>query len=262
MAKPSTAKRHHQPVGQPARLPGRQHAHRNGEATATISVDSVSDRVGSQALGDQPRHRQVARRSSRRNRRAACRRARRANCSKIGRSRPSLLRTAAICCAVASSPAMIAAGSPGARRSRKNTNTATTTMTGMVASSRRRCRRSWLSHLARGRCRTSARPYFLPMFQNTDQARCSARCRRGGRRDRRSAAIPLAERDVDHLLDGARLQVARDLLLLLVGLGEARRRCAASRSWRRTASRTGPCRRRHRSRCAGSGWPRRPRPRW
>jgi hypothetical protein len=37
---------------------------------------------------------------------------------------------------VASSPAMIAAGSPGASRSRKNTKIATTAMTGMVASSR------------------------------------------------------------------------------------------------------------------------------
>jgi hypothetical protein len=54
-----------------------------------------------------------------------------------GRSRPSFARTAAIASAVASSPAMIAAGSPGASRSKKNTNTATTTITGIVARSRR-----------------------------------------------------------------------------------------------------------------------------
>ena len=66
------------------------------------------------------------RRSRRRGRPAAGPRARRANCSTTGRSRPSLARTAAIASAVASSPAMIAAGSPGAKRSRKNTNTATT----------------------------------------------------------------------------------------------------------------------------------------
>jgi len=58
------------------------------------------------------------------------------NCSSIGRSRPSLARIASMSCVVASSPAMIAAGSPGAMRSRKKTKTATTAITGMVASSR------------------------------------------------------------------------------------------------------------------------------
>ena len=59
------------------------------------------------------------------------------NCSTSGRSRPSLARTAAMASLVASSPAMIAAGSPGARRSRKKTNSATTAITGRVANRRR-----------------------------------------------------------------------------------------------------------------------------
>jgi len=59
------------------------------------------------------------------------------NCSTNGRSRPSFMRTASIASVVASSPAMIAAGSPGARRSRKNTNSATTAITGRVANRRR-----------------------------------------------------------------------------------------------------------------------------
>ena len=105
--------------------------------TATSSVASVSDTVGSSRCA-------ISRLTGRLEKievpKSPCvmPTSHSANCSRIGRSRPSLLRTWAICRDVASSPAMMAAGSPGASRSRKNTNTATTTMTGMVASSRRR----------------------------------------------------------------------------------------------------------------------------
>ena len=60
------------------------------------------------------------------------------NWVKIGSSRPSRLRIAATCSALALSPAMIAAGSPGVRRSIRNTSTATISITGAVASRRRR----------------------------------------------------------------------------------------------------------------------------
>jgi hypothetical protein len=55
-----------------------------------------------------------------------------------GRSSPSEARICAICCSVAWSPAMIAAGSPGAIYSRLNTNSATNPITGIVATTRRR----------------------------------------------------------------------------------------------------------------------------
>jgi hypothetical protein len=60
------------------------------------------------------------------------------NCVKIGWSRPRLLRIAATCSEFALSPAITAAGSPGVSRSIRNTNTATISITGKVASRRRR----------------------------------------------------------------------------------------------------------------------------
>ena len=59
------------------------------------------------------------------------------NCSRIGRLSPSLSRISAIWPAVALSPAMIAAGSPGVSRSIRNTKIATIASTGTVASRRR-----------------------------------------------------------------------------------------------------------------------------
>jgi hypothetical protein len=56
----------------------------------------------------------------------------------IGSSSPRRLRIWAICSVVALSPAMMAAGSDGVRRSIRNTSTATISITGMVASSLRR----------------------------------------------------------------------------------------------------------------------------
>src|SRR5258706_5312456 len=55
------------------------------------------------------------------------------NCARIGRSRPSSVRMRAIWSVLAASPARIAAGSPGARRSKRNTSTATISRTGTVA---------------------------------------------------------------------------------------------------------------------------------
>ena len=60
------------------------------------------------------------------------------NCSIIGRSRPSWLRICATCSVVALSPAMIAAGSDGVSRSIRKMKTATTSITGIVPSSRRK----------------------------------------------------------------------------------------------------------------------------
>src|SRR5688572_533504 len=57
------------------------------------------------------------------------------NCTTIGRSRPRPARICSICSALAASPAMIAAGSPGVRRSSANTSTATMSSTGIVESS-------------------------------------------------------------------------------------------------------------------------------
>ncbi|MBA7482925.1 hypothetical protein ES707_18429 [subsurface metagenome] len=59
------------------------------------------------------------------------------NCSIIGRSRPSWPRILATCSALALSPAMIAAGSDGVRRSIRKMKTATTSITGIAPSSRR-----------------------------------------------------------------------------------------------------------------------------
>src|SRR5262249_41575027 len=55
------------------------------------------------------------------------------NCCVMGRSRPSRARIWATCSDVALSPAMMAAGSPAVRRSRRKTKSATTVITGMVA---------------------------------------------------------------------------------------------------------------------------------
>ena len=60
-----------------------------------------------------------------------------ANCCSKGRSSPRLLRMRAMFSAVALSPAMMAAGSPGARCSKEKTKTPTTTMTGTTPSRRR-----------------------------------------------------------------------------------------------------------------------------
>ena len=60
------------------------------------------------------------------------------NCVKIGWSSPSRLRIVGDLLGLALSPAMIAAGSPGVSRSMRKTRTATISITGMVAASRRR----------------------------------------------------------------------------------------------------------------------------
>ena len=105
-------------------------------ATATNRVDSVSASVGSSRCAIS---RVTARLEKIETPRSPCARphTQTTNCSTIGRSSPSLARTAAIASLVASSPAMIAAGSPGAKRSRKKTNSATTAMTGTTANRRR-----------------------------------------------------------------------------------------------------------------------------
>ncbi len=59
------------------------------------------------------------------------------NCFQIGSSRPSFWRICAMLSGVALSPAMIAAGSPGARWSSRNTNSATMAITGSIESRRR-----------------------------------------------------------------------------------------------------------------------------
>ncbi len=59
------------------------------------------------------------------------------NCFQMGSSSPSAVRICAMFCGVALSPAMMAAGSPGARCSSRNTNIATIAITGSMESRRR-----------------------------------------------------------------------------------------------------------------------------
>ena len=105
--------------------------------TATISVVSASESVGSTrwlisfSTGSLEKIEMP---------RSPCSTAetQRKNCTGSGSSSPSCLRMPAICSAVALSPAMIAAGSPGERCSSRNTNTATMPITSTVEASRRR----------------------------------------------------------------------------------------------------------------------------
>src|SRR5262245_20969681 len=136
---------------------------------------------------------------------------------------------------------MMATGSPGASRKRKNTNTATTTMTGMVAMSRRRINTVMCSpaQLLPSRC-------FCPcgarraVTREADKAQPAARPQATlslcnvPKHDEAGVGhdtvqpvgavgehgVPLPERNVDHLVHGTRLQLARDLGLLLVLLGK------------------------------------------
>src|SRR6266849_4085124 len=99
---------------------------------------------------------------------------------------------------------MTAAGSPGVRRSRPKTTSATTAMTGMVAASRRIRRGSSYLPLDRDvpveTCRERQHPpHVLPV--------------RGGLR-------VLAPRDVGHFIVGERLHLLRDLPALR-GVGGA-----------------------------------------
>src|SRR5688572_16916387 len=129
------------------------------------------------------------------------------NCSQIGRSSPSLCRIPSMAAGVASSPAITAAGSPGVRCSRRKTKSATTTITGMVASRRLRMYAvtGWKSD------RTESRPSLLVDIPHG---------RYRGRDDHSGDPVgaigdgiaPLRERDVGHLVVGAPRQVHRDLL--------------------------------------------------
>src|SRR5258707_8802402 len=118
------------------------------------------------------------------------------NCSQMGLSRPSLCRIASMAAGVASSPAMIAAGSPGVRCSSRKTKSATITITGTVAARR------------------------LRMYPVTSLLVDVPH--RGHRRRRDHAGnpvgavgdgiAPLGERDVGHLIVGAPRQFDRELL--------------------------------------------------
>ena len=76
-----------------------------------------------------------------------------------GWSSPSLARIFATSSAVARSPAMIAAGSPGAKCSSAKTNTVTTTITGTAASSRRIRKTCMMSPKARATRQDPARAH-------------------------------------------------------------------------------------------------------
>src|SRR5262245_62139008 len=151
---------------------------------------------------------------------------------------------------------MMATGSPGASRKRKNTNTATTTMTGMVANRRRRINALMCSPARSlpSRC-LSPCGACLHCDATTANRQGPAPPRApgphpGGPRGRRGGqtlflrnvpehdetgvghntvqpvgaigehGVPLPERNIDHLVHGARLQLASDLGLLLVLLGK------------------------------------------
>src|SRR5690606_28623295 len=140
------------------------------------------------------------------------------NCSGIGRSRPRSARIAAITSAVAWSPARIAAGSPGLRRSIRKTKMATTPMTGMAATRRDRIRRSIVYRL---RSRAAAILLLLHVPQDEGRARQQADnlLAVGG------GLEIFAQRDVVHHFIGALLHRRGDFLLLgrigLAGIGIA-----------------------------------------
>src|SRR6185503_7830810 len=122
------------------------------------------------------------------------------NWTRIGRSRPSSARMRAICSVLAASPARIAAGSPGARRSSRKTRTATISSTGRVASSLRAIKEIKLKE----------KSVFLQVPVEIaglveQAADVLARRERG---------VELAQRHVRPDLEGARLDLLGELLLL------------------------------------------------
>src|SRR5258706_8189822 len=127
------------------------------------------------------------------------------NCTRIGRSRPSSARMRAIWSVLAASPARIAAGSPGARRSMRNTSTATISSTGRVASS--------LRAIKEIKPKKKSVLLQVPVEVAGLVEEAGDVLARGERR------IEFAERHVGADLERARLDLLGELLLLrLVGL--------------------------------------------
>src|SRR5574341_1175303 len=148
------------------------------------------------------------------------------NCRAMGWLRPSFSRMSATSWAVALSPAMIAAGSPAVRRSRRKTKRATIAMTGIVARTRRPMYGSIRGEPGGARPRGRRAPpgfrcgrLFLDLdvpeyrHRGLDQAGHVLPHRRG--------AVPLAERDVGRVLRQAHLDRLGDGFLL-GGVGRAR----------------------------------------
>src|SRR5262245_44802588 len=130
-----------------------------------------------------------------------------ANCSMIGSFSPSRSRISAICAAVALSPAMIAAGSPGVRRSIRNTKIATIASTGTVARIRRATKASMR---ATGR----PPPQALLALADVPEERRGALQKALDVVAVRDRLIPLAEIGVRADLERARLDLVRELGLL------------------------------------------------
>src|ERR1051326_2928822 len=128
------------------------------------------------------------------------------NCWKIGFSSPSLPRISATCSTVAVSPAITAAGSPGVRRSIRNTTTATVASTGTADSSR------WAMKVSIGL--TAARTSPLVLAHAPEQRR-----RRGDPAAEPVLAVgerlvPLPDPHVGADFERPQLDLLGDLLLL------------------------------------------------
>ena len=134
---------HQRAVEPAAEAPGGDHAERDRDHHREHDGQRGERQRRLEALADQRASPASCRSTTGRGRRCSRWPAQMPNCTGIERSRPRLARIAAICSLLAASPARIAAGSPGVRRSIRNTSTATTSSTGIVASSRRAMK--WIS---------------------------------------------------------------------------------------------------------------------
>src|SRR5262249_39652171 len=124
-------------------------------------------------------------------------------CCGTDRSRPKVVRIRAICSVDAASPPSTAAGSPGVRRSIRNTRTETTSRTGTVAS-RRRPRNWHMSGWRRGGLSVLLQ-VPVDVAVGDEKARDVLRgCHR---------LVELTERHVRADLKRARVQLVRQLLL-------------------------------------------------
>src|SRR5688572_28396857 len=129
-----------------------------------------------------------------------------ANCSGIERSRPRPVRIWAICSVLAASPASTAAGSPGVRRSIRNTRTATISSTGRVASSRR-ARKPPTSVSLPPSGRSGAVLLQVPVDVDVGDEEA------GDVLARRHRLVVFAERRVGRDLEGAGMDLVGELLL-------------------------------------------------
>src|SRR3989442_15282149 len=144
------------------------------------------------------------------------------NCWAMGWSRPSFSRMSATSLAVALSPAMIAAGSPAVKRSRRKTKTATVAITGTVARRRRPIYGSMRGDAGgarpagKPRSARAAEPAATQLLLNLDvpEGRHRSLDHAGHVLPHRDGAVPVAERDVGRVLHEPHLHGLGDGFLL------------------------------------------------